>query len=229
MVDIVWRMRMAKCRQLMTDGVTIFYPQTCVIDCDVEIGADTVVEPFVQILGKTRIGSDCRIRSYTVISNSVIGDSVLIRPACMLDEAQVMKGAQLGPYSRLRPGSEIGEGAHVGNFVETKKTRLGKGSKANHLTYLGNAEIGEGVNIGAGTITCNYDGTHKHTTVIEDGVFVGSDSILVAPVKIGKGAYVAAASCITSDVPEDALAIGRAQQVVKAGWAREKRRARKPK
>src|SRR6202142_465534 len=120
-----------------------------------------------------------------------------------MEEARVGAGAVLGPYSHLRPGSEIGEGAHVGNFVETKKTRLGKGSKANHLTYLGNAEIGEGVNIGAGTITCNYDGTHKHTTVIEDGVFVGSDSILVAPVKIGKGAYVGAASCITEDVPED--------------------------
>jgi bifunctional UDP-N-acetylglucosamine pyrophosphorylase/glucosamine-1-phosphate N-acetyltransferase len=226
LVDIDQRMRMAKCRQLMADGVTIFYPQTCVIDCDVEIGADTVVEPFVQILGKTRIGSDCRIRSYTVIKNSVIGDDVVIRPACLLDEAQVMKGAVLGPYSHLRPGSEIGEGAHVGNFVETKKTRLGKGSKANHLTYLGNAEIGEGVNIGAGTITCNYDGEHKHTTVIEDRAFIGSDSTLVAPVKVGRDAYVGAASCITSDVPPDSLAIGRARQIVKEGWVKAKRAGR---
>jgi len=226
MVDIDWRMRMAKCRQLMADGVTIFYPQTCVIDGDVEIGADTVVEPFVQILGKTRVGSDCRIRSYTVISNSVIGDGVLIRPACVLDQAQVMKDAEIGPYSRLRPGSEIGEGAHVGNFVETKKTRLGKGSKANHLTYLGDAEIGEGVNVGAGTITCNYDGERKHKTVIEDGAFIGSDSTLVAPVKIGRGAYVGAASCITDDVPPDSLAIGRARQIVKEGWMEAKRAAR---
>jgi len=226
LVDIDQRMRMAKCRQLMTDGVTIFYPQTCVIDCDVEIGADTVVEPFVRILGKTRIGSDCRIRSYTVIDSSVIGDGVLIRPACVLDEAQVMKGAVLGPYSHLRPGSEIGEGAHVGNFVETKKTRLGKGSKANHLTYLGDAEIGEGVNIGAGTITCNYDGERKHTTVIEDGAFIGSDSTLVAPVKIGRDAYVGAASCITDDVPPDSLAIGRARQIVKEGWVKAKRAGR---
>ena len=126
MVDIDWRMRMAKCRQLMTDGVTIFFPQTCVIDGDVEIGTDTVIEPFVQILGNSRIGSDCRIRSYTVINNSVIGDGVLIRPACVLDQARVMNGAVLGPYSHLRPGSEIGEGAHVGNFVETKKTRSGQ-------------------------------------------------------------------------------------------------------
>jgi bifunctional UDP-N-acetylglucosamine pyrophosphorylase / glucosamine-1-phosphate N-acetyltransferase len=227
MVDIDQRMRLAKCRQLMTEGVTIFYPQTCVIDSDVEIGPDTTIEPFVQILGKTSVGSDCRIRSYTVINNSVIGDSVLIRPGCVLDEAHVMKGAQLGPYSRLRPGSEIGEGAHVGNFVETKKTRLGKGSKANHLSYLGDAEIGEGVNIGAGTITCNYDGERKHATIIEDGVFIGSDSTLVAPVKIAKGAYVGAASCITDDVPPDSLAIGRARQIVKEGWRKAKRASKK--
>ena len=129
----------------------------------------------------------------------------------------------IGPYSHLRPGSEIGEAAHVGNFVETKKIKLGKGSKANHLTYLGDADIGAGVNIGAGTITCNYDGVHKHKTVIEDGVFIGSDSTLVAPVRVGKGAYVAAASCITEDVPEDALAVGRSRQIVKDGWARAKR------
>jgi bifunctional UDP-N-acetylglucosamine pyrophosphorylase/glucosamine-1-phosphate N-acetyltransferase len=226
LVDLDQRIRMAKCLQLMSEGVTIFYPQTCVIDWDVEIGADTTVEPFVQILGKTRVGSDCRIRSYTVINNSVIGDGVLIRPSCVLDEARVMKGAELGPYSRLRPGSEIGERAHVGNFVEIKKTRLGKGSKANHLTYLGDAEIGEGVNIGAGTITCNYDGVHKHTTVIEDGAFIGSDSTLVAPVKVGKGAYVGAASCITADVTPDSLAIGRAHQIVKDGWAKAKRAGR---
>src|SRR5580704_2354717 len=124
----------------------------------------------------------------------------------------------------MRPGTEVGEGAHLGNFVETKKIKLGKGSKANHLSYLGDAEIGDGVNIGAGTITCNYDGVNKHKTVIEDGVFIGSDSTLVAPVRVGKGAYVGAASCITEDVPEDALAVGRARQIVKEGWAREKRR-----
>jgi bifunctional UDP-N-acetylglucosamine pyrophosphorylase/glucosamine-1-phosphate N-acetyltransferase len=141
----------------------------------------------------------------------------------VIDDSRIAHRATVGPYSRLRPGSEIGEGAHVGNFVETKKVKLGKGSKANHLTYLGDAEIGEGVNVGAGTITCNYDGVHKHKTIIEDGVFVGSDSTLVAPVRIGKGAYVAAASCITDDVPADALALGRARQMVKEGWAREKR------
>jgi bifunctional UDP-N-acetylglucosamine pyrophosphorylase/glucosamine-1-phosphate N-acetyltransferase len=211
----------------MAEGVAIFFPATCVIDDDVEIAPDTIIEPFVQILGKSRIGAACRIRSYSVIGDSQIADGVLIRPGCILEQARVGPNAVLGPYSHLRPGSEIGEGAHVGNFVETKKIKLGRGSKANHLTYLGDAEIGAGVNIGAGTITCNYDGAHKHATIIEDGVFIGSDSTLVAPVRVGKGAYVAAASCITDDVPEDALAIGRSRQITKEGWAREERVARK--
>jgi bifunctional UDP-N-acetylglucosamine pyrophosphorylase/glucosamine-1-phosphate N-acetyltransferase len=225
---IDYQIRMRKCHQLMSEGVTIFYPATCVIDNDVEIAPDTVIEPFVQILGRSRIGAACRIRSYCVIRDSEIGPGVLIRPGCILEEARIGPSAVLGPYSHLRPGSDIGEGAHVGNFVETKKIKLGKGSKANHLTYLGDAEIGAGVNIGAGTITCNYDGVQKHTTVIEDGVFIGSDSTLVAPVRVGKGAYVGAASCITEDVPEDALAVGRARQIVKEGWAREKRAADSP-
>jgi bifunctional UDP-N-acetylglucosamine pyrophosphorylase / glucosamine-1-phosphate N-acetyltransferase len=219
------RLRIAKCRQLMEDGVTIFYPQTCVIDGDVEVGPDTIIEPFVQLRGRTKIGSDCRIRSYCVIHNTEIGDGVTVLPACVMDDSRIARNAIVGPYSRLRPGSDIGEGAHLGNFVETKKMKLGKGSKANHLTYLGDAEIGEGVNVGAGTITCNYDGVHKHKTVIEDGAFIGSDATLVAPIKVGHGSYVAAASCITDDVPADALALGRARQTVKEGWAREKRAA----
>jgi len=223
------QIRMRKCQQLLSDGVTIFYPTTCVIDNDVEIAADTVIEPFVQILGKSRIGTGCRIRSYSVIHDSEISDNVLIRPGCVLEESRVGPSAVLGPYSHLRPGSDIGEGAHLGNFVETKKIKLGKGSKANHLTYLGNAEIGAGVNIGAGTITCNYDGFSKYNTIIEDGAFIGSDTTLVAPVRVGKGAYVGAASCITEDVPEDALAIGRGRQIVKEGWAHQKRAAPKPK
>jgi bifunctional UDP-N-acetylglucosamine pyrophosphorylase / glucosamine-1-phosphate N-acetyltransferase len=217
------RLRLAKCRELLESGVTIYYPHTCVIDSDVEVGADTVIEPFVQLLGHTKIGEDCRIRSYSVIGNSVIGDRVTVRPGTIMEGSRIGNGAVLGPYSHLRPGSDVGEGAHVGNFVETKKIKLGKGSKANHLTYLGDAEIGEGVNIGAGTITCNYDGVSKHKTVIEDRAFIGSNSTLVAPVKIGRGAYVAAASCITDDVPEDGLALGRARQSVKEGWAKAKR------
>jgi bifunctional UDP-N-acetylglucosamine pyrophosphorylase / glucosamine-1-phosphate N-acetyltransferase len=223
MMELDALLRLAKCRQLLSEGVTIYYPQTCVIDSDVEIGADTVIEPFVQLLGHTKIGSDCRIRSYSVIRNTEIADQVTILPGCVIDDSRVGSGAIVGPYSRLRSGSDIGDGAHLGNFVETKKTRFGKGSKANHLTYLGDAEIGEAVNVGAGTITCNYDGVHKHKTVIEDGAFIGSDATLVAPIKIGRGSYIAAASCITEDVPTDSLALGRARQTVKEGWAAARR------
>jgi bifunctional UDP-N-acetylglucosamine pyrophosphorylase/glucosamine-1-phosphate N-acetyltransferase len=184
-----------------------------------------VIEPYVQLLGSTRVGSECRIRSYSVVQSSVIGDGVLLRNGCILDEAVVGDGALLGPYAHLRPGSEIGEAAHIGNFVETKKVRMGKGSKANHLSYLGDALIGAGVNVGAGAITCNYDGAKKHTTTIGDGVFVGSDSTLVAPITIGDGAYIGAGSCITEDVPAGSLALGRSRQVTKEGWVAAKKAA----
>ena len=217
------KLRAKKARELMLAGTTIFRPETCDLDADVEIGTDTVIEPHVQLIGRTKIGADCRIRSYSVITNCEIGDNVLILPGCILEDSVIRSGARLGPYSRLRPGSDIGEGAHVGNFVEIKKTRLGKGSKANHLTYLGDAEIGAGVNVGAGTITCNYDGVKKSATTIEDGAFIGSDTTLVAPVRVGRDAYVGAASCITEDVPPDALALARGKQVNKEGWAKERR------
>ena len=223
-------LRLATARRLMADGVTIFRPDTCVIDASVTVGPDTVLEPFVQLLGNTHIGSDCRIRSYSVVQNSTLGDRVLLRNGCILDESTVASDALLGPYAHLRPGSDIGPHAHVGNFVETKKARLGAGSKANHLSYLGDAVIGEGANIGAGVITCNYDGVHKHQTTIGNGVFVGSDSTLVAPLTLADGAYVAAGSCITEDVPADALALGRSRQVTKPGWAtaRKAKLAKKP-
>jgi bifunctional UDP-N-acetylglucosamine pyrophosphorylase/glucosamine-1-phosphate N-acetyltransferase len=220
-------MRLAAAQRLMAQGVTIFRPDTCVIDATVNVAADTTIEPYVQLLGKTSIGTGCRIRSYSVLQDSTLGDNVLVRNGCILDHARVEDAAQLGPYAHLRPGSDIGEAAHVGNFVETKKTRLGKGSKANHLTYLGDAVIGAGTNIGAGVITCNYDGVHKHQTAIGDGVFVGSDSTLVAPLTIGDGAFVAAASCITEDVPADALALGRTRQTTKPGWVAARKAAAK--
>ncbi len=223
MADLDAAMRLAKARRLMAQGVTIYRPETTVIDSGVQVGADTIIEPFVQLLGETQVGEDCRIRSYTVIENSTLANHVLVRQGCIVSESHVQAGALLGPYAHLRPGSEIGEEAHVGNFVETKKMRLGKGSKANHLSYLGDSEIGRGVNIGAGTITCNYDGVNKHRTLIEDKVFVGSDTTLVAPVVIGEGAYIAAGSCITEDVPAEALALGRARQTTKAEWARTHR------
>lgn len=223
MMDLDRELRMETARRLMAGGVTILRPDTAVIDADVEVGADTVIEPFVQLLGTTRIGEDCRVRSYSVIENSTLADGVLVRQGCVIAEARIERGALIGPFSHLRPESEIGEGAHVGNFVETKKAKLGKGAKANHLTYLGDAEIGGGSNIGAGVITCNYDGVHKHRTRIGEGVFVGSDSTLVAPLAVGDGAYIAAGSCITEDVPENALALGRSRQTTKEGWASAKR------
>jgi bifunctional UDP-N-acetylglucosamine pyrophosphorylase/glucosamine-1-phosphate N-acetyltransferase len=223
MMDLDREMRLATARRLMENGVVIQRPDTVIIDTGVEVGADTVIEPFVQLLGRTRIGSDCRVRSYSVLEHATVGDQVEIRHSCVVAESQIDKGARVGPLAHVRPGCHIGEGAHVGNFVEVKQTRIGAGSKANHLSYLGDAEIGAGANIGAGTITCNYDGVHKHRTVIGDHVFIGSDSALVAPVVIGEGAYVAAGSIITDNVPADALALGRARQVNKAGWAKNRR------
>lgn len=227
MMDLDRELRMETARKLMAQGVTILRPETTVIDSTVEIGQDTVIEPFVQLLGATKIGDDCRVRSYSVIENSTLADHVVVRHGCIISDSRISHGAFIGPYSHLRPESDIGEGAHVGNFVETKKAKLGSGSKANHLTYLGDVEVGRDTNVGAGVITCNYDGANKHRTLIGDGVFVGSDSTLVAPLAIGNGAYVAAGSCITEDVPEDALALGRSRQTTKAGWASSKRGSKK--
>ena len=216
-------LRAAAANRLMAAGVTIYRPETCVIDAEVEVEPDTVIEPFVQLLGRTRIGSDCLIRSYSVVENCTLGNDVLIRQGCVLAESTVADEARIGPFAHLRPGSEIGPDAHVGNFVETKKAKLGKGAKANHLTYLGDAEVGEGTNIGAGVITCNYDGVHKYVTRIGKGVFVGSDSTLVAPVTVEDGAYIGAGSCITKDVPAGSLAVGRARQVTREGWVAARR------
>jgi bifunctional UDP-N-acetylglucosamine pyrophosphorylase/glucosamine-1-phosphate N-acetyltransferase len=216
-------MRMRSARALMDEGVTIFRPETSVIDSTVTVGADTIVEPFVQLLGRTAIGSGCRIRSYSVIEDSTIGDDVSVLNGSIVTSSQVARSAVIGPYSRLRPESEIGEGAHIGNFVEIKKSRVGAKSKANHLTYIGDTDIGPGTNVGAGTITCNYDGKNKHRTTIGANVFVGSDSTLVAPLVIADGSYIAAGSTITEDVPADALALGRARQTTKADWAKKMR------
>jgi bifunctional UDP-N-acetylglucosamine pyrophosphorylase/glucosamine-1-phosphate N-acetyltransferase len=218
-------MRLATARRLMAQGVTIFRPETCVIDAQVEVGPDTIIEPFVQLLRNTKVGSECRIASYSAVESTTIGDNVLLRHGCIISESTIGSGAKLGPYAHLRPGSEIGEDAHVGNFVETKKMKMGKGSKANHLAYLGDATIGSNVNIGAGTITCNYDGTLKHPTKIGNNVFVGSNSTLVAPITLGDEAYIAAASCITEDVPPDALALGRSRQTTKPGWVSARKAA----
>jgi len=211
---------------LMKAGVTIEDPER--FDCDegVEVGPDTVIEPSVRLRGKTRVGTGCRIGQGSILLDTQVSDGVAVKPYCVFEKATVGPGAIVGPFARLRPGADVGEGAHVGNFVELKETRLGKGSKANHLTYLGDATVGAGVNVGCGTITCNYDGEKKHPTVVGDGCFIGSDAVLVAPITVGDGAYVAAGSTLTADVPAGALALGRAHQVNKEGWVAA-RQARK--
>jgi bifunctional UDP-N-acetylglucosamine pyrophosphorylase/glucosamine-1-phosphate N-acetyltransferase len=209
--------------KLMADGVTFRNPTTVVIDSTVTIGNDSVVYPFVTIEGTTKIGSGCVIEPGVHLVNVTIGENVHVKTGTVAEDAVIEDDAAVGPYAHLRPGSHLGRHVKVGNFVETKKARFGDGAKASHLSYIGDAEIGADVNIGAGTITCNYDGVNKNTTVLEDGVFIGSDTQLVAPVRVGKGAYVGAGSTITKDVPADALALSRVPQRVVEGWAAKRR------
>ena len=223
-VDRLFRDR--KARQLMLDGVTIEKPETVTVDADVQVGADSVIEPFVRLTGSTVIGEDCRIGQGAVIADSILEDGVEVAPYTFIGASRVGAGAKLGPFARLRRGNEVAPGARVGNFVELKNTRLGAGSKAMHLAYLGDSTIGKKVNVGAGTITCNYDGERKSQTQIGDGVFVGSNSTLVAPVEIGAESYIAAGSVITDAVPPDTLALGRARQVLKQGWPGRRRAKR---
>jgi bifunctional UDP-N-acetylglucosamine pyrophosphorylase/glucosamine-1-phosphate N-acetyltransferase len=219
--------RQTKNEELMAAGVTIVDPATTYIDPDVEIGADTVIHPGVAIEGHTRVGAACEIHSHVRIVDCEIADKAVIHNFCLVIGSRIAEGASVGPFAHIRPESIVGEGAKIGNFVELKKTTMGPGAKANHLAYLGDATIGAKVNVGAGTITCNYDGTTKHPTVIEDGAFIGSDSQLIAPVRIGKGAYVAAGSSITSDVPDGALGIARSRQTNVPDWV--ERRKSQPK
>ncbi len=219
-------LRNRKATELMLAGVTMQKPETITIDVDVEVGQDTSLEPNVHLLGRTRIGSHCTIGTGSVLRDCEIADGVTILPYVVADSSRIEQGAFVGPFSRMRLGAEAAEDSHIGNFVELKKTRLGKGAKASHLTYLGDSTIGAKANIGAGTITCNYDGERKHQTIIGEGAFVGSNNTLVAPLTIGDGAFTAAGSTITKDVSADALAIGRALQIDKEGWAKKRRTAR---
>jgi len=217
-------LRQRKAAELMDAGVTIYLPETVLIDPDVSIGADSVVEPGVQLLGKTRIGARCAIGGSSVLVDMRVEDGAKILPHCHLVSSRIGAQTQIGPFARMRPGTDIRAGAHVGTFVELKKTTLHEGAKAPHLSYLGDATIGAASNIGAGTITCNYDGFGKYETKIGSRVFIGSDTALVAPVRVGDGAYVAAGSVVTENVPADALAVARGRQVNKPGWARARRR-----
>jgi bifunctional UDP-N-acetylglucosamine pyrophosphorylase / glucosamine-1-phosphate N-acetyltransferase len=217
-------LRARKAQELMLAGVTLENPDSITVDVNVEVGMDSVLEANVQLRGRTSIGAGCRIGTGSILRDCRIEDEVSILPYVVADDAIIGSHASVGPFTRLRPAADIGEDAHIGNFVEIKKTKVGKGAKAGHLTYLGDATIGAGTNIGAGTITCNYDGQKKHQTEIGEGVFVGSNSTLVAPLKLADGAFTAAGSTITRNVEADALAIGRAQQVIKLGWAKRRRR-----
>jgi bifunctional UDP-N-acetylglucosamine pyrophosphorylase/glucosamine-1-phosphate N-acetyltransferase len=212
--------------RLMAEGVTLLDPATTYVDDTVVIGADTTLYPHVVIEGASTIGSDCVIGSGCHVTSSRLADGVRLRPYCVMTEATVEAGAELGPFCHLRPQAVVGSKAKVGNFVEMKNSRLGRGSKAPHLAYIGDATVGDGVNIGAGAITCNYDGFAKHRTTIGDGAFVGTNVSMVAPITIGSGAYVGSGSVVTKDVPPDALAVERSQQVVKDGWAARKRAQR---
>ena len=213
-----------KRNELMDAGVTIQLPETVLIDPGVAAGEDTIIEAGVQLLGKTKLGARCSVKTGSVIADSVIGDDVKVEPYSFIVESHLEDRVTIGPFARLRVGTHVKAGARVGNFVETKKAVIGEGAKVPHLTYLGDAKVGAKTNIGAGTITCNYDGFEKHPTTIGKGVFIGSDSVLVAPVRIGDHAYVAAGSTITENVPDDSLGIGRGRQVNKPGWASKKRR-----
>jgi bifunctional UDP-N-acetylglucosamine pyrophosphorylase/glucosamine-1-phosphate N-acetyltransferase len=218
---------------LMDAGVTIQLPETVLIDPDVTAGEDTILEPGVQLLGKTKIGARCTIRTGSVLKDAILGDDVMVEAHCVVAQSRLDDRVIIGPFARLRPDNHLKAGARIGNFVELKKSTIGEGTKAMHLSYLGDAKIGKKSNIGAGTITCNYDGFHKYPTTIGNKVFIGSDSALVAPVRVGDGSYIAAGSTITENVPADGLGIARGRQANKPGWAAKKRRelaaAEKPK
>jgi bifunctional UDP-N-acetylglucosamine pyrophosphorylase / glucosamine-1-phosphate N-acetyltransferase len=221
-IDRVLRAR--KAAELMESGVTIYLPETVVIDPEVTVGPDTVIEPAAQLLGKTRVGARCQIRTGTILNDMRVDDDAVVGPHTNADSSRIGSQARVGPFSRLRPGADIRGKVRIGNFVEVKKSVIHEGAKAQHLTYLGDATVGSGANIGAGTITCNYDGVAKYETKIGRGAFIGSDTALVAPVRVGDDAYVGAGSVITENVPPEALAIARGRQANKLGWARTRRR-----
>jgi len=213
--------------RLMAEGVTVLDPASAYVDDTVEIGPDTVLYPGVILEGRTIVGAECVVGAGSYVSASRIGDRVTVRPYCVLNDAVVEDGAALGPFCHLRPMSHVGPDAKIGNFVELKKSRIGRGAKVPHLAYVGDATLGADVNWGAGAITCNYDGSAKHETVVGAGAFIGTNSSLVAPVTVGDGAYVGAGSVVTRDVPPDALAVTRAPQTMREGWAAARKRKSK--
>lgn len=233
LADVDRVLREWKRSALMDAGVTIQLPETVLIDPEVTAGEDTVIEPGVQLLGRTKMGARCTIRTGSILADALLGDDVTVEPHCVVAQSRLDDRVTIGPFARLRPGNHLKAGSRIGNFVELKKSTVGERTKVPHLTYLGDTKVGSKSNIGAGTITCNYDGFQKFPTTIGNKVFVGSDSTLVAPVRVGDGGYIAAGSTITENVPADSLGIARGRQVNKPGWAARKRRelanAEKPK
>ena len=215
--------------RLMAEGVTVLDPASTYVDDTVEIGPDTILYPGVMLEGRTTVGAECVVGPGSCVSASLLGNRVTVRAYCVLNEVVVEDDAALGPFCHLRPAAHVGAKAKIGNFVELKKAKIGAGAKVPHLSYVGDATLGAGVNVGAGAITCNYDGVDKHETIVGAGAFIGTNSSLVAPLTVGDGAYVGAGSVITKDVPAGALAVTRAQQVVKEGWVERKQRTKKPK
>lgn len=221
-------LRRRKAEALMRDGVTIIDPENAAIDEEVEVAPDTVIEPGVTLRGSSRIGRGCRIGPYATVENSVLGDQVTVRMCSLVSGSEIASNATVGPFAHLRDGAVLEPNVRIGNFVEVKRSRVGRGTKALHLTYLGDAALGPEVNVGAGTVTCNYDGKEKHPTTIGPRCFIGSGTMLVAPLSIGEGSYVGAGSTITKDVPADSLALGRARQVNKEGWVKDQSKRSKP-
>jgi bifunctional UDP-N-acetylglucosamine pyrophosphorylase/glucosamine-1-phosphate N-acetyltransferase len=217
-------LRQRKVEELLRRGVRVLDPGSLFVEPEVEIGKGATLYPWVHLQGATAIGAGSSIGSFSHIVDSRLGAGTTVLDHCFIRSSRIGKNVQIGPFAHLRPESDVGTGAKVGNFVELKKTKLGPGAKAPHLSYLGDAVVGRGVNVGAGTITCNYDGVQKHQTIVESGAFIGSDVQLVAPVRVGRGAYVAAGSCIVEDVPAYSLALARSRQVVKKGWAKSRKR-----
>ena len=217
-------LRARKVAALLRRGVLIPDPTTVSIDPEVSVGAGTLLSPFVLLEGESRIGTACSIGSFSHLVNALVGTGTTVLDHCFIRDSRIGKNVSLGPFAHLRPDSDVGDAARVGNFVELKKAKLGAGAKASHLSYIGDAEIGKNANIGAGTITCNYDGRVKNRTIVGDNAFIGSDVQLVAPVRVGKGAFVAAGSCIVNDVPANALALARSHQIIKKGWANRRRK-----
>ena len=209
---------------LAESGVTILDPERTVVEPGVQVGADTVLHPGVSLIGETSVGGGCELHQGAWLRDTQLGERVTVEAYSVLDGARVHAQAKVGPFARLRPGADVGPSSKVGNFVEIKNSQLGAGAKAGHLAYIGDATVGEGANIGAGTITCNYDGFSKHRTEIGDRAFIGSDTMLVAPVRVGKDATTGAGSAITKDVPDGALAVERSAQRTVEGWAERQRK-----